>query len=85
LPGASRGAESNTGFTASPVAGGDRIYFTSEEGVVHVLKAGPRFELLATNDLGETCMATPAISEGRLFFRMRHHLAAVGPEIPKIP
>ena len=33
--------------------------------------------LLATNPMGEICMATPAISEGVLFFRTRHHLVAV--------
>jgi hypothetical protein len=46
---------------------------------VYVIKAGPVFELLAENALGETAMATPAISEGILFFRTRGHLVAVGP------
>jgi outer membrane protein assembly factor BamB len=66
-----------TGFTASPVAGDGKLYFTSEEGDVYVVKAGPEFELLAKNALGEVTMATPAISEGTLYFRTRHHLLAV--------
>ncbi len=66
-----------SGFTASPVAADGKIYFTSEEGTVYVLKAGPKFELLATNVLGETCMATPAISAGEIFFRTRNHLSVV--------
>jgi len=66
-----------TGFSASPVAGDGKLYFASEEGDVYVVKAGPAFELLATNPLGEICMATPAISEGVLFFRTRGHLVAV--------
>lgn len=67
-----------TGFTSSPVAAGDRVYFTSEEGETYVLKAGRVFELLATNKLGEIAMATPAISDGVLLFRTRGHLVAVG-------
>jgi outer membrane protein assembly factor BamB len=67
-----------TGFTASPVAGDGKIYFTSEEGDVYVVRAGPSFELLAKNALGEVTMATPAISEGALYFRTRTHLVAVG-------
>jgi outer membrane protein assembly factor BamB len=67
----------SSGFTASAVAADGKIYYTSEEGMVYVLKAGPKFEILATNKLGETCMATPALSKGQLFFRMRNHVAAV--------
>jgi outer membrane protein assembly factor BamB len=74
-------ADGKTGFTASAVAANDKIYFTSEEGSVYVIKAGPVFELLAENTLGETAMATPAISEGVLFFRTRGHLVAVGSEL----
>jgi outer membrane protein assembly factor BamB len=66
-----------SGFTASPVASDERIYFTSEEGVVHVVKTGPKFEVLAKNELGEPCMATPAISGDALFFRTRKHLVCV--------
>ena len=64
-------------FTASPVAGDGKIYLTAENGSVAVVKAGAEFQLVATNDLGESCLATPAISRGRLFFRTRHHLVAV--------
>ena len=70
-------ADGRTGFTASPVASNGRIYFTSEEGDVYVVKAGPAFEQLGVNPLGEVAMATPAISEGTMFFRTRGHLVAV--------
>lgn len=66
-----------TGFTASPVADKEKLYFTSEEGEVYVIRAGTTFEELAVNKLGETCMATPAISRGALYFRTRSHLIAV--------
>jgi outer membrane protein assembly factor BamB len=66
-----------TGFTASPVASDGKLYFTSEEGDIYVVQAGPQFKLLAVNPMGEICMATPAISEGMLLFRTQGHLVAV--------
>jgi outer membrane protein assembly factor BamB len=66
-----------TGFTASIVAGDGKVFFTSEEGDVHVVKAGRTFELLGTNPLGEVTLATPAISEGVLYFRTDKSLIAV--------
>ena len=71
-------ADGKTGFTASAVAADGKVYYTSEEGGVYVIKAGPVFELLAENSLGEVAMATPAISEGVLVFRTRGHLVAIG-------
>jgi len=65
------------GFSASPVAAGGKIYFSSELGVVLVLKAGPRYEPLATNSLGDIVMASAAISENVLYYRTRHHVIAV--------
>jgi outer membrane protein assembly factor BamB len=65
------------GFTASAVSAEGRLYYTSEEGEVFVLRAGTALELLARNNLGEVTMATPAISEGVLYFRTRGHLVAV--------
>jgi len=67
-----------SGFTASPVAAGGQVYFTSEDGDVFVVKAGPSFELLSRNAMGEVCMATPAISDGLIIFRTRGHLIAIG-------
>jgi outer membrane protein assembly factor BamB len=67
-----------TGFTASPVAADGKIYFTSEDGDVFVVKAGRTFELLSKSPLGDTGMATPAISEGVLFFRTGKHIMAIG-------
>jgi outer membrane protein assembly factor BamB len=65
-------------FSASPVASDGKIYFTAENGEIYVVQAGPEFKLLAVNKMDETCMATPAISQGILFFRTRNHLVAVG-------
>jgi outer membrane protein assembly factor BamB len=65
------------GFSASPVAGDGKLFFTAESGTVHVVKPGPEFAELAKNDLGEPCLATPALSAGRLFFRTRSQLVAI--------
>jgi hypothetical protein len=43
-----------------------------------VLKAGPVFEKIATNDMGASVLATPAISEGRLFVRTQGMVMAIG-------
>lgn len=68
------------GFTASPVASEGRIYFTSEQGAVYVVKPSVDFTVLATNQMDEVCMATPAISERTLYFRTQGHVVAVGPK-----
>jgi hypothetical protein len=45
---------------------------------VFVVKAGPKYELLAKNPVGEVMMATPAISDGLLIVRTISHLYAFG-------
>ena len=61
-------------YYASPVAGDGKLYLVSQEGKVSVLKAGAEWEVLAVNDLGDECTATPALSNGRLFVRTRGSL-----------
>lgn len=79
--------KSGEGFTASGVAAGGHLYYPSENGEVHVVKAGPSFELLGVHSLGEVTMATPAIAENILYFRTRHHLIAIGEtgQVPQNP
>ena len=48
-------------FSASPVGGDGKVYCTGEEGQVIVARAGRTFEALAVNQMGESCMATPAL------------------------
>lgn len=74
------GDSSAGGFTASPVSDGKHIYFTSETGQVFVVRAGESFALAARNDLGDNCLATPAIHNGALIFRTQHRLIAVANE-----
>ncbi len=67
----------SVGFSASPVAADGKLYFASEDGDVYVVKAGPRYELITINPMGEPLMATPAISGGMILIRGQHHLFAV--------
>jgi outer membrane protein assembly factor BamB len=65
-------------YTASAVAADGRLYFTSEQGDVYVVKAGQQFEILAVNPLGEPCMSTPAIADGMLLVRTQHYVFGIG-------
>jgi outer membrane protein assembly factor BamB len=65
-------------FRASPVYADGKIYITSRDGDVIVVKAGKDFEILAKNELGEQIAASPAIANGRIYFRTFEALWAVG-------
>ncbi|MFN3324695.1 MAG: PQQ-binding-like beta-propeller repeat protein [Bryobacteraceae bacterium] len=65
-------------FFASPTAGDGKVYMVSETGETFVLRAGRKPEVLATNDLGERFLASPAIAGGRIFLRSDGMLFAVG-------
>ena len=65
-------------ITSSLVAADGKVFCPSENGIVYVLEAGPDFKLLARNQMSEPCFATPAISQGVLYFRTTGSLIAVG-------
>ena len=64
--------------SASPVVAGGLLYFPDDNGVMHVLKPGPKFELVARNRLEDECYASPAIANGQIFIRTLHHLYCIG-------
>jgi outer membrane protein assembly factor BamB len=66
-----------SGFSSSPVAAASRLYVTNEDGHTYVLQQGREYKLLAENELGESVMATPAISDGMLLIRGSKHLFAI--------
>jgi hypothetical protein len=65
-------------FSASPVAADGKIYCASEDGDVFVVKAGPTYELIAKNSIGQVVMATPAISDGLIIVRGLKDIFALG-------
>lgn len=66
------------GYLASPVAGDGKIYVAAQNGHVVVLKIGPELEVLADNDMEESIIGTPGISDGKLYIRTRTKLYCVG-------
>lgn len=62
----------------SPVATADGLIFFASPNRSHVIKAGPTFEVIATNELGDSNYASPAISGGRLFIKGRNFLYCIG-------
>jgi outer membrane protein assembly factor BamB len=73
------------GFSASPVSDGKNLFFTSELGTAFVVPANGKFSISATNSLGETCMATPALANGTLIYRTREHVVALGKRADSAP
>ena len=65
-------------FFASPVAAGGKLFCVDKTGVVVVVAAADKFELLARNPLGEGTQSTPAIAGGRMFIRTAEHLHCIG-------
>lgn len=66
------------GFTASPISDGQHLFISSEIGNVYVVPANKKFSVVSTNNLDETCMTTPALANGTLFYRTREHLSVIG-------
>jgi outer membrane protein assembly factor BamB len=62
---------------ASPVAADGRVYLTSREGTTVVMRAGPTFEVLATNTLDDGFDASPAIVDGEIYFRGQRFLYCI--------
>ena len=65
-------------FYASPVAGDNKIYMTSEKGKIAVLRPDGNLEPVAVNDIGEDIYATPALADGRIYVRTVGTLFAFG-------
>ena len=59
---------------SSLVRSGDRLYAINQGGDAFVWKAAPKFELLATNSLGERFIGSIAVSDGCLYLRSYQHL-----------
>jgi outer membrane protein assembly factor BamB len=64
-------------YRASPVAGDGKIYLTARDGTVSVVRAGRKFELLATNKIPDEITASPAIANGRIYLRSFKTLYAI--------
>jgi outer membrane protein assembly factor BamB len=64
-----KGAGPKNDSWSSMVLSGDRLYVINQSGDTFVLRASPKFEVLATNSLGETTIGSLAISDREIFVR----------------
>lgn len=65
-------------FSASPIECGGLLYFAAESGIVYVLRAADKFELVAKNDMGAAILASPAVIGDRIIWRTQAGLVCVG-------
>jgi outer membrane protein assembly factor BamB len=65
-------------YSASPVLADGKIYVTNEDGLTTVMRAGPKFEVLAENALNDYCLSSPAVSGGQIFIRTSGALYCIG-------
>jgi outer membrane protein assembly factor BamB len=65
-------------FWASPVAADGKLYLVDEAGVTTVVKLSDKPEILATNPIGETVLATPSVANGCLYLRSDQHVFCIG-------
>jgi outer membrane protein assembly factor BamB len=54
------------------------VYLPNDEGVITIIKPGPKFEYVAKNPMGEKMNASPAISNGKIYIRGYQHLFCIG-------
>jgi len=62
---------------SSPVLADGLIYMPNDDGVITLIKPGPRFEYVAKNSIGEKMNASPAISNGKIYLRGYKHLFCI--------
>ena len=72
------GEEVREGFSASPIGVNNKVFFTNDKGETYVLAHGPEFKLLGVNRLNEKTLATPALVDGRWYWRTESQLLCVG-------
>jgi outer membrane protein assembly factor BamB len=65
-------------YSSSPTVADGKVYITNEEGLTTVLKAGPAFEVLAENSVGDFVLATPAVDGGQILLRTSKKLYCIG-------
>jgi outer membrane protein assembly factor BamB len=65
-------------YKVSPIAAEGRIYFLNTHGLCTVVAAGSHPEKLAENEIDDETIASPAISDGRIYFRGRKALWCLG-------
>jgi hypothetical protein len=72
------GEAARESFSASPVIVDGKVFFTNDQGETFVLAAGREFKLLHVNTLNARTLASPALVDGKWYFRTGAELVAIG-------
>ncbi len=65
------------GIYASPIAAANRVYFVGRNGVVYVLKASEKLEVLAINTLDDGFDASPAVVGNEIYLKGKQNLYCI--------
>jgi len=64
-------------FYASPVIAGENVYLLNRSGIMNIVKAGSKFELIAESPIGEAADCTPAFSDKKIYIRGKQNLYCI--------
>ena len=64
--------------SSSPVVTPDGRIYLASAGRTYVVKAGPKLDVLAINELGDGGPASPAVADGRIYLKGRQYLYCIG-------
>ena len=70
-------------YSGSFVMADGKLYITNEDGLTTVVRTGPKFEILAENNLDDYTLSSPAVSDGQIFIRTTAALWAIGKRTTK--
>jgi outer membrane protein assembly factor BamB len=64
-------------FYASPIISDGKVWFLDREGLMHVVEASGKLNIIARSPLGEQSDCTPAFSEGKIYLRAMENLYCI--------
>lgn len=70
--------ECDQGFYSSPVIAENKVYFMDMDGIMHIFTTEKTMKLVAEPELGERCVSTPALVNGKILIRGYDHLYCIG-------
>jgi len=65
-------------YSASLVSAGGLSYFLADNGIMKIVRPGEKLDVIAENELGENCYASPAVSDGQIYLRGEKNLYCIG-------
>lgn len=72
------GEAARESFSSSPVVVDGKVYFTNDQGETFVVATGREFKLLHVNRLNARTLASPALVDGKWYWRTDKELLAIG-------